>query len=259
LAKLKSRIAERRHSVVINLKSRKKEIGIVLATSAVWIGIIGATFYITGSVPSLKGKYVYSVKAAKNITAGSIVKQSDLKIVKDSIYNKVPTSYGYNETKSIVGKIADRNIYKNENIKKDDISESTNNLRPCTLPVSLDTLSDNSIASGDYVDVIVNYKEKGRKPDIIVAKALVSKVVDSTGEPMSAQKTSDQKQIPAHLTVLVNNSDILSIEDAKKIASFSFYKYLSQSTAASKVTYIPSWDKPVPSPAQQSVESTAQK
>lgn len=226
-----------------DLKNKKKEIGIVFGTSAVWIGLIGTALYMTGSVPSLGSKYVYTVKAAKNLTAGNTIKMSDLKLVKNSIYNQVPTSY--TKTGPVVGKIAERNIYKNEDIKKDDISTSTNNLRPCTLPVSLDTLSDNSITTGDYVDIIVNYKEKGKKPDVIVSKALVSKVVDSTGELMSDQKTSDQKQVPAFLTTLVSSNSIMYVEDAKKIASFDFYRYPSASVAASKVTYIPSWDKPV--------------
>lgn len=226
------------------LKGKRKEIGIAAATSALWIGIIGAVFYINGPTLPSGGKYVYSVKAAKNIIAGNIIKLSDLKLTKEPVYNKISTSY--NKEEPVVGKMAERNIYKNEDIKKDDIFEYTNNLRPCTLAVSLDTLSDNSITDGDYVDIIVNYKEKGKKPDIIVSKALVSKVVDSTGEPMSSEKASDQKQIPAHLTVLVNSDSILFVEDAKKTASFDFYKYPYRNTEASKVTYIPSWDRQVP-------------
>lgn len=226
------------------LKSKRKEIGIAAATSALWIGIIGAAFYINGAALPSGGKYVYSVKAAKNIVAGNIIKLSDLKLIKEPAYNKISTSY--NKEEPVVGKMTERNIYKNEDIKKDDISEYTNNLRPCTLPVSLDTLSDNSITAGDYVDIIVNYKEKGKKPDIIVSKALVSKVVDSTGEPMLSEKASDQKQIPAHLTVLVSSDSILLVEDAKKTASFDFYKYPSRNTEASKVTYIPSWDRQAP-------------
>jgi Flp pilus assembly protein CpaB len=221
----------------------KKTMGIVLATSAVWLGIIGSAVYLTGFVPSIGNKYIYTVKAAKNISAGKPISITDLKLVKDFNYNYVPTSY--NNKQAIAGKTAQRNIYTNENIKQDDISSSNVKLWPCTLQVSLDNLSDPSINTGDYVDIILNYKEESKKPDIVVAKALVENVIDSSGETISKQKTSDQKQIPAHLTALVKNTDILYLNDAKKLGTFQFYKYPAQNLDASKATYKPSWTIPI--------------
>lgn len=222
------------------LKNSKKELGIILGTSAIWIGLVGVVFYMSGSVPSIGSKYIYTVKATRPVSAGNVIKETDLKLVKDSVYNYVQTSYS--SVSPIVGKIATRNIYKNENIKQDDISPNSSSLRPCTLPVSLSNLSDSSISPGDYVDVIANYKDKGRKPDIIVSKALVKKVVDSTGKEISEQQSSDQNQLPAFLTIMVSSNSIMYVEDAKKTVSFDFYKYPSSATAQSKVTYTPSWD-----------------
>lgn len=241
-----------------SLKDRKKELGIILGTSAVWLGLAGAVFYMSGSVPSIGSKYIYTVKAARPVSAGNIIKKTDLKIVKDSVYDYIQTSYS--SIAPVVGKIATRNIYKNENIKKDDISSNSSNLRPCTLPVSLSSLSDSSISPGDYVDVIVNYKDKGEKPNVIISKALVTKVIDSTGKEVSEQQSpSDQNQIPAFLTVMVNSSSIMYVEDAKKTASFDFYKYTSSTTAQSKVTYVPSWDKQTSKQMSQTTSSVKSK
>lgn len=243
----------KKESKLVPLNS--SSISLILATSAVWVGLIAGGIYVkeyTGiSIPSLNinNQKVQVLKISKDVKNGSIIKSSDLKIVKESATDIVANAS--NNPKEVIGKTALKNFYPNEQILLSDITvKNSEELKPCSIPVTLGNLSDNTINSGDYVDVVLNYKSQvqkaDKKPDIVSSKMLVKSVTDSKG--LSIQnynsKASTDVQIPAYITVMGTEKDILFIEDAKKKGSLDFYLYPNKNSKASTRTYIPSWEYP---------------
>ncbi|NMA58635.1 SAF domain-containing protein [Clostridium cochlearium] len=232
------------------MHDKKKTIKIVATTSAFWLCLSIGGLYLREndyiSIPGVKAasQKVNILKVSRNITVGEKIRETDLKLVKETVNNVV--SNCYTNEKLVVGKIAQRNLYKNEQIKKEDVLEKDlkdNKLRPCTMAVKLSNLNDITIKKGDFIDVVLNYKKNGIKPDIVVPKAIVKSVLDAKGEPITYEKSTENKQIPAYITFMCSLQDSLLVEDAKKQGTLGYYVYIDNTDETSKRTYIPSWEK----------------
>lgn len=231
---------------------KKKLLSAVLATSAIWIGLIACGLYVEEnsniSIPSLNinTQKVEVLKVARNIKVGDEIKSTDLKISKESVDKVV--SVACNNPSQIIGKVADRNLYQNQQILADDVISKSlveNKLRLCTVPITLSNLNDNTISAGDYIDLLAVYKKENKKPEVVSSKVLVKSVVDSKGQPIrdSQDKTSTDTQIPAYITVLAPSEDISNIEDAKKTRTIDCFVYSDKNAQASEKTYVPSWNQ----------------
>ncbi|HBF77794.1 SAF domain-containing protein [Clostridium tyrobutyricum] len=247
--------------------AKNKKISIILLTSAIWalsIAILGFlneyTNLHTISFDFAKQK-VSAYAANRTIDNGEILKQSDICI--KEVDSNLAVNGGINSINQLVGKKATHKIYKNETFTSSDIIKPqivSDNLVECTIPVNLSVLHDNKIKANDYVDIIIDYKEKVNKTrtntenkvekytvnkpsEVVAGKVLVTQIIDNKGNLIVAPELQDpeSRQQPAYVSVLVKKDLINNIMDAKKRGSLNLIKYLDPSKEKAIENYKPSW------------------
>lgn len=256
-----------------NKKTIKKKkisnstVSTVLLTSAAWaLGVAGLgyvnqyTNIKTISFEFAKKNAVVYV-ANKDMDRGVIIKDSDIE-QKQMDVNYI-TKGSIKNPKQLIGKQVTNKLYKNEQITPADIIEPKivkDNLITYSIPINLSLLHDNNIKINDYVDVVIDYKEKltkerpgkngktekyavNKPSEIVAGKVVVTQIIDAKGNKITKPElqTAEEKQQPAFVSVLVKKDLLNNLNDAKKRGKLTLVKYLDASKEKEKENYKPSW------------------
>ncbi|APQ78765.1 MULTISPECIES: hypothetical protein [Clostridium] len=232
--------------------TRNKIISTILVTSSVWLMAIAGAYYVSEyaniNLPTLNKNSKAPVIIAKRvINEGELINEGDIEEKIIPINNIAKNTI--NVKKDLIGKITVNKLEPNEQIKKYDVTlkENQNNtLRPYSIPIKLENLSDLSINSNDFIDVMVVYPKNNnaktkqvKSSDVVAAKLKVEYMADTSGNIVKhiGNGESEGQKTPSLLVVKASLEEIQSIEQARREGNLLFLKYSDKNARKTNVTY----------------------
>ena len=257
---------------LIKKKKTKKKISnstlsTVLLTSAVWALAISGLGYInqysnikTISFDFAKKNAIIYI-ANKNIDRGVVIRESDIEAKQMEL--EYVSKGSIKDPRLLIGKQATNKLYENEQITVTDIIEPKiikDDLITYSVPINLSVLHDNNLKVNDYVDVIIDYKEKltkekpgkndktekytvNKPSETVAGKVLITQIIDTKGNKITKPElqTSEEKQQPAFVSILVKKELLNNLNDARKRGQLTLLRYLDVSKEKPIENYKPSW------------------
>lgn len=222
-----------------------------LVTSAVWmIGVAGGLYYAQSSfIIKNPSDQVVVYRASRDINIGDTLSSDNIETVyvdaSDVVEGSVLDLESLKSKKAVTKITAHEQI--NENRLVDSSLDVNSNSVIYSIPINNSNTSAYSVNVGEYVCVMVKYKDSKPSQPVIPKIALYD-LKSSDGVSVKTDPTIK----PAYALILVTNPDsseslkqLQYLDDASKQGDLYLAKYLDHDASVIESSYQPSWEQEV--------------